>query len=111
MMSKISSIATHYYTENDTRYAFIDGRACAHLQQCYSSLQRQLSLPDYFGRNLDALEEVLADLDWIAEEKIKIIISEIDSLLAKEEDSREDFLEVLNTSGNKRLEIIYLGTE
>jgi hypothetical protein len=109
MMSKILKIDTDYFVENATRYVFIDGLACQHLNSCYDILQRQLSIPDYFGRNLDALEEVLGDLDWIKEDKIKIIISNLAILLAKDKGKKDGFLDILNTCSNDKLEIIYLG--
>lgn len=110
-MSLILTVSESYYVENNIRYVFIDGYACKNIERCFATLQQQLSLPDYFGNNLDALEEVLADLDWINEEKIKIIISNSAELLANNIDKKNDFLEILNSCGNEKLEIIYLGKE
>jgi len=110
-MSAILKIPFGFFVEKNIRYVFIDGGACQSFQQCYATLRVQLSLPDYFGNNLDALEEVLSDLDWINEEKIKIIISNADLLLAKDVSKKKDFLEILNNCDNKKLEIIYLGEE
>ena len=109
-MSKISKIDTEYFVENRIRYVFLEGLACRHLSDCYDILQRQLSLPDYFGKNLDALEEVLNDLDWIGEEKVRIIISNTEELLSNDKNRKNVFLDVLNTSTNENLEIIYLGS-
>ncbi len=108
-MSTILNISANYYVENKTRYVFVDGHACKQLSACYAVLQQQLSIPDYFGNNLDALEEVLSDLDWIPEEKIKIIISNIPSLLINDIDRKNDFLDTLNSSKNEKVEIVYLG--
>ncbi|MDQ2719293.1 MAG: barstar family protein [Bacteroidota bacterium] len=108
-MSATSNLSANYYVENNIRYVFMDGNACKHINDCYTTLQQQLSLPDYFGKNLDALEEVLADLDWIKEEKIKMIISNSDALLSGEIAKKKEFLDILNSSENVKLEIIYLG--
>ncbi len=108
-MSAIINITTSYYTENNTRYVFLDGVSCKEMEDCYRALERQLSIPGYFGRNLDALEEVLNDLDWIAEEKIKIIIADIPSLLENDLKKKDNFLEILHTASNPAIEIIYLG--
>lgn len=107
-MSAVVRLAENYYAENHTRYVFIDGKACRKISDCYDTLQQQLSFPGYFGRNLDALEEMLDDLDWVNEKKIKIIISGLDSLLAAEPGKKENFLAILH-AGNKKVEIIYLG--
>ncbi len=107
-MRAVKHMPLSYYSENDTRYVFLDGLACRTLASCYDVLQQQLSLPGYFGRNLDALDEVLSDLDWIPEKKIKIIIANNDQLLDGEAHKRKDFLDTINSAENDRIEIIYL---
>lgn len=107
-MSTVSTVNDTYFSENNTRYVFLDGSACDHIDKCYDSLQQQLSIPEYFGKNLDALEEVLADLEWIDEAKIKIIISNESAFLKNSDPKKKDFFDVLNSSENEKLEIIYL---
>lgn len=104
-------VSSSYFVENNIRYAFLDGNLCKSIDECYTTLKQQLSLPGYFGNNLDALEEVLDDLDWIQEEKIKIIVLNPSKLLAKNITTRDTFLEILNTCENEKLEIIYLDKE
>ena len=107
-MSAIIHLDTAYYTENDTRYVFLDGGSCKKIDDCYASLQQQLSIPVYFGKNLDALEEVLDDLEWVKEKRIKIIILDNGSLLQHDLAKKNAFLEILHTAGNKKLTIVYL---
>lgn len=107
-MSNLFNAPESYYKENNTRYVFIDGNTCKEINSCYKSLQQQLSLPDYFGKNLDALEEMMSDLDWIKEDKVKIIILNEAGLLENNTEKKKDFLEILNSAENKKLEIIYL---
>ena len=108
-MSSILNIDAGYYAENNTRYVFLDGHACGKLDACFTALQQQLSIPAYFGKNLDALEEVLNDMEWIAEEKVKIIILNSTSLLENEPARKNVFLDILHSSANEKIEIIYLG--
>lgn len=108
-MSAVTNASANYYAENNTRYVFLDGNTCKQLDLCYATLQQQLSLPDYFGKNLDALDEVLADLDWIKEQKIKVIILNQDALLSNDLSKKSIFLDILNSCKNEKLEIIYLG--
>jgi len=108
-MSAVIQLAAGYYTENNTRYVFLDGNACRKMEDCYDTLQQQLSLPAYFGKNLDALEEMLDDLEWIEEKKIKIIISGLASLLQQDLAKKTNFLDILQAAANKKIEIIYLG--
>ena len=42
--------------------ALIDGAAIETREQLHDALARQLSFPDYYGRNLDALFDCLTDL-------------------------------------------------
>lgn len=108
-MSVVFNNPVPYFSENNIRHVFIDGNSCTTIEQCYQTLQQQLSIPDYFGHNLDALEEVLADLDWIEEGKIKIIVLNSGSLLSDDKEKKADFLDILNSSKNEKMEIIYLG--
>ncbi|MGN6530960.1 MAG: barstar family protein [Ginsengibacter sp.] len=107
-MSAISKISQSYFTENNIRYVFIDGNTCTNIEQCYKTLQQQLSIPDYFGHNLDALEEVLGDLDWVVESTIKIILLNSDAFLSEDKKKKTVFLDILNSVKNEKMEIIYL---
>ena len=108
-MSRIIHTKFNYYSENKTRFVFIDGKCCAHLKDCYAALQEQLSFPDYFGNNLDALDEMLADLEWVEEEEVKIIISHSELLLINEPLIKQDFLEVLEFCDHEKVSVVYLG--
>ena len=107
-MSNIINSNQSFFVENNTRYVFIDGGANDTIEKCYATLQAQLSIPDYFGNNLDALEEVMNDLDWIAEEKINIIIIAEMVLLKNDEPCKNDFLEILETSSLQKVSVVYL---
>jgi RNAse (barnase) inhibitor barstar len=109
-MSNIKNIAANYYTSNNERFVFIDGNSCDTLDKCYNTLQQQLSIPDYFGHNLDALEEVLADVEWVAEEKIHIIILSKTDLLKNDIEKKQSFLDVINSNDNKKISITILGS-
>lgn len=110
-MSAITNIPMSYFAEDNIRYVFIDGTVCKRIDDCYATLQPQLSLPDYFGNNLDALEEMLSDLEWISEEKVRIIILNRAELLMNDANKKESFLDILNSCSNEKIEIIYLGTD
>lgn len=107
-MSNIINNTAPFFVDNNTRYVFIDGNANDNLQKCYTTLQSQLSIPDYFGDNLDALEEVMHDLDWVLEEKICIVIANEKSLLQNEVTFKNDFLEILETSSLEKVSVVYL---
>ena len=47
-----------------TQGAKLDVVAVEAKEQLFDSLSRALAFPDWFGRNWDALEDVLGDLSW-----------------------------------------------
>jgi RNAse (barnase) inhibitor barstar len=98
----------NYYSAGSTRYVFIDGATCANMDDVYYALSKQLSLPEYFGNNLDALDEVLADLEWIDEGFVLFIVLNAKSFIEK---NMNGFLEVLKDCDNDKLEIVILDGE
>jgi hypothetical protein len=59
------------------------------------ALRLALSLPDYFGRNWDALDEVLRDLEWIRERNVILVHSDL-PLQRGDEKHLETYLSVLS---------------
>jgi RNAse (barnase) inhibitor barstar len=68
----------------DYSIAVIDGKEVTTLRHFYEVLAKTLEFPDYFGFNLDSLDELLNDLSWIENEKIAIQIINSESFLASE---------------------------
>jgi RNAse (barnase) inhibitor barstar len=54
------------------------------LKGFYESMADVLEFPDYFGFNLDSLEELLVDLSWLDEPKIAIWVQDSDLFVSKE---------------------------
>jgi RNAse (barnase) inhibitor barstar len=104
-MSKLNNTSSLFFVKNNTRLVFIDGNTCDTMAKCYTTLQQQLSIPDYFGYNLDALEEVIADVEWIEEEKIEIIILNKDALLLNDMELKNDFLDIICNNDNPKIEV------
>lgn len=107
-MSNVKNVSADYYSANDERLVFIDGNTCDTMEKCYATLVQQLSLPDYFGFNLDALEEVLADADWIKEKRVHIIILNEKELLKNEPAKKHDFLDVITSNDNPKFHVTIL---
>lgn len=105
----IKQLSQLYFNTKKTRYAFIDGMACDTIDKAYQCMQDQLSLPDYFGKNLDSLDELLADLAWVKEKRVRLIISNLSQFLKGDEAKKEAFLAVLNEQDNPKLQVVYLG--
>jgi RNAse (barnase) inhibitor barstar len=90
--------------------AWIDCNVCRTLNDFYFQIQQALQLPDYFGYNLDALEEVLQDIPH-NEEKIstKLILTNYDMLCLEEpEENKKTLLDILQQAEGKQFQIIAL---
>ena len=107
-MKPVIKIADSFFSTSKTHYAFLDGKACQSLEKAYTCLEDQLLFPDYFSHNLDSLDELLSDLEWIPQKRIRLVISNSKSLLSKNPEKKEAFIDTLNEHQNERLEIFYL---
>ena len=58
-LDKILSVPAHFVTKT------VAGKKCKTKAGLLDEFSRVFSFPDYFGHNWDALEECLADLDWL----------------------------------------------
>jgi hypothetical protein len=58
-----------------------------------------LEFPDYFGHNWDALEECLADLEWLPGKGYVLCFTNAESILPDEEEDFATFLEVISDAG------------
>lgn len=67
----------------------IDGRQSKTLRQFYEHIAKTMEFPDYFGFNLDSLDELLNDLDWIEDEKIALYFTHTDQLISQERDPKK----------------------
>jgi RNAse (barnase) inhibitor barstar len=67
----------------------------ASTDELYDVLSEALHLPNYFGRNWDALDEVLGDLSWIAPRRVVIVHADLPELPA---DQLRVYLDVLRTA-------------
>ncbi|MEA5458615.1 barstar family protein [Arcicella sp. LKC2W] len=92
----LQSLSDRHSTEK-TLVANIDGEQVDTLDKFYEELIAQLKFPDNFGRNFDAFDEMINDLDWLDETTIKIVFKNYDDFLSEENDeSREILLTILD---------------
>jgi RNAse (barnase) inhibitor barstar len=92
----LSTTSTKHSTEK-TLVANIDGQQVDTLEKFYQELIVQLKFPDDFGRNLDAFDEMINDLDWLDESTICLVFKNYDDFLSEENDeAREIILTILD---------------
>jgi RNAse (barnase) inhibitor barstar len=75
--------------------AHIDGRKATSLKEFYEEISTAMHFPEHDGKNLDALDDLLNDLEWIKEQKVIIYIENSAEWLAKEK-SEEKLLSVID---------------
>lgn len=88
--------------ESDVRKTFlgafiapIDGSKATSVKEFHESIAAAMHFPDYEGKNLDALDEMLNDLEWINEQKVIIYIGNSGDWLSREK-SEEKLLTIID---------------
>jgi RNAse (barnase) inhibitor barstar len=77
----------------------IKGRHCKTPAKLFAECAQALEFPDYFGQNWDALEECLADLEWLPAKGYILLITDAEAVLPNNEEEYETFLEILRDAG------------
>ena len=97
----LNTTSTKHSTEK-TLVANIDGEQVDTLEKFYQELIVQLQFPDTFGRNLDAFDEMINDLDWLEETTICLVFKNYDNFLSEENDeAREIILTILDDAAEE----------
>ena len=73
----------------------IQGKKCRTPSGLFGEFARALAFPDYFGHNWDALEECLADLEWLPAKGYILLITDTQAVLPEDEEEYETLLEIL----------------
>lgn len=80
----------------------IDCKFCDTKENLFKYFSEQLEFPDYFGKNWDAFDECVHDLEWIKDKTNKkivyIYIYNLKELLINDtKQNKEIFLQIVNT--------------
>lgn len=68
----------------DIYRAVLQGKKATTLEDFYIHIAQQLDFPDYFGHNLDALDEMLNDLNWLEQNAVIVEFKNFDEFLEEE---------------------------
>jgi hypothetical protein len=96
--------------DRDLTVRVVRGRAMRTLSGLFDEFAAVLAFPPYFGKNKDAFDECLADLEDLSPEGLVLVLTEPHQILidADEVDLRW-FLEVLRTASDELARSIGLG--
>ncbi|MBW0106790.1 barstar family protein [Pseudonocardia sp. KRD291] len=78
-----------------TTVGVVDG--AADRSALLGAIGHQLHFPGYYGHNLDALDECLADLSWLPEGPVELVWADAD-LLAADPDTHQVVLAILESA-------------
>jgi RNAse (barnase) inhibitor barstar len=77
----------------------VRGSKCKTREGLFVEFARALSFPDYFGHNWDAVEECLADLEWLPARGYVVIVTDAEQVLTKDDEDYPTFIDILNDAG------------
>lgn len=80
----------------------IEGASCKTLNEFFVEFSRVLEFPSYFGRNWDALDECITDLEWMPGCGYILLVQNADQLLSEEAKKQYDiFLAIMKKAGEE----------
>src|SRR5689334_23849775 len=74
------------------------GGKCRTTAGLFTEFAQALNFPDYFGRNWDALEECLADLEWLPAKGYALLLTSAELILPDDEDRKSTRLNSSHSS-------------
>jgi len=76
----------------------VRGNRCAGKDELLDEFARRLDFPEYFGRNWDALQDCLTDLEWLSAEAFVLIITNADQILKNSPGDLKTFAGILTSA-------------
>jgi RNAse (barnase) inhibitor barstar len=77
-------ICTKADLEGDAAVIEIDSKSCMTLKDFYEVIAKKMYFPDYFGFNMDSLDELLNDLSWIEDARLALYFTHTEHFLINE---------------------------
>ena len=92
-------------TSKDVLRVELDGKKIKTVKSFYTKIAKSLHFPDYFNHNLDSLDELLCDLEWIEQKKVQLVIQHSQDFCGKENgNKKESLLDVLNNAVDNQMD-------
>lgn len=82
---------------NNKKIIQFDGEEVKDISSFYTALVNELEFPEYFGENLDALYDMLTDLQWLNFKCFVIVITNFNAFLSEEDfETKAEVMAVLD---------------
>jgi hypothetical protein len=79
----------------------VDGARCRSKAGLLAEFARALDFPEHFGKNWDAFEECLSDLEWLPARGYRLLITDGHEVLAEAPKDYATFVDILETVGRE----------
>jgi RNAse (barnase) inhibitor barstar len=79
----------------------VDLRTCADTDAVMREIAEALRFPEWFGSNLDALADCLADLSWLPSEGYVLVLEHTADWRAQDPETMSAVLEILNETATR----------
>ena len=89
----------------------LDARQLRTEDEAFDGFQQAFSFPDYFGRNWDAFDECMGDLEWLPARSYRVVITDAEHLLDQSDRARGIFLRIMRDLGRQWGNAFALGPE
>ena len=83
----------------DLRIIEVNGASCQTKSSLFDEFSNRLDFPAYFGRNWDAFEECIRDLEWLPAQGYLVVVMNADKLLGQDRQDRDTFIEIMRAAG------------
>jgi RNAse (barnase) inhibitor barstar len=85
----------------DLRSIEVDGARCRTQSSLFNQFSNRLSFPGCFGRNWDAFDECIRDLEWLPARGYVVAVMNADKLLGQDRHDRDTFIDIMRTAGEE----------
>lgn len=81
--------------KSDLFHTMIDGKDCLSTKALFKTFSKKLAFPDYFGKNWDAFNECINDLEWLDYSQYVVFFKNFEQTLTKNNDELAIFLNII----------------
>lgn len=102
----MTGITSAFYTIHSRECLFlvITGEEIYTPEELLELLGVGLEFPDYYGKNKDALFDLLTDLSWLPQDEIRVIITHAESYFARFPEWQSELKHIFSEANDQQME-------
>ena len=98
----------YVHEASSTYFGFMREENIEDIETFYDEIAKALCFPEKKKKNLDALEDMLNDLEWIPYQYIFLIVRSTNSLSISLDENFDGLMDVLSDVSNEKFEMIMI---